>query len=85
LKKVFGRMVSSTCPLATTSSVYVDVSSNEVCYLAVELVFNKFCDKIYYCTCNLLVPSTFMMMYIYCIRLLFYRRNSAYSHLLVVI
>jgi len=51
LKKVFGRMVSSTCSLATTSSVYVDVSSNEVCYFAyVSHIFVHLCqDLFYYC------------------------------------
>ena len=30
-KKLFGRSIKSACPLATTSKVYVDVSSNKVC------------------------------------------------------
>jgi len=38
LKKLFGRMISSMCPLATTSSVYVDVSANEVGSQLVKLI-----------------------------------------------
>ena len=30
-KKLFGRSIKLACPLATTSKVYVDISSNKVC------------------------------------------------------
>jgi len=49
MKKVFGRMVSSTCSLATTSSVYVDISSNEVGYVVLtHIVYHELITVILY-------------------------------------